>query len=131
GGADLDRSDDDRGGDEDADCEGGDGHGDGAGHGCSWTRWVCHPSVGSSTRNGSHRPGPGQLTAGLTSSAPCGARASCAGTASTPASARCSGVIGAGASVSGSKPPPDLGKAMTSRIESVPASRATTRSQPN
>ena len=30
-------------------------------------------------------------------------------------------VIGAGAEVNGSKPPPDLGNAMTSRIDSVPA----------
>src|SRR5215210_6045495 len=52
------------------------------------------------------------------------------GFASTPASLRCSGVMGAGAAVSGSNPPPDLGKAMTSRIDSVPASRATIRSQP-
>ena len=40
-------------------------------------------------------------------------------------------LVGAGALVSGSKPPPVFGKAMTSRIESVPASRATMRSQPN
>ena len=40
-------------------------------------------------------------------------------------------MIGAGAAVSGSKPPPDFGKAMTSRIESVPASSAAIRSQPN
>ena len=46
------------------------------------------------------------------------------GGASTPASLRCAGVIGAGAAVSGSKPPPDFGNAMTSRIESVPASSA-------
>ena len=39
-------------------------------------------------------------------------------------------MIGAGAAVSGSKPPPDFGNAMTSRIESVPASSATIRSQP-
>ena len=45
-------------------------------------------------------------------------------TASTPASLRCAGVIGAGAAVSGSNPPPVFGKAITSRIESVPASRA-------
>ena len=49
---------------------------------------------------------------------------------STPASFRCWAVIGAGASVSGSTPPPDLGKAITSRIESVPDSRAQMRSQP-
>src|SRR5699024_5059599 len=49
---------------------------------------------------------------------------------STPASARWASVIGAGAWVSGSKPPPDFGKAMTSRIESTPASRDTMRSQP-
>ena len=54
-----------------------------------------------------------------------------AGLASTPASRRCSGVIGAGASVSGSTPPPDFGKAITSRIESVPDSSAQIRSQPN
>ncbi len=39
-------------------------------------------------------------------------------------------MIGAGAWVSGSKPPPDFGNAMTSRIESVFASSATMRSQP-
>ena len=54
-----------------------------------------------------------------------------AGFASTPASRRCSGVIGAGASVSGSTPPPDFGKAITSRIESLPDSSAQIRSQPN
>ena len=66
------------------------------------------------------RDGARQLSFGLTSRAPCGAGASSSssGVASIPASARCSGVIGAGASVSGSYPPPDLGKAMTSRIES-------------
>ena len=42
------------------------------------------------------------------------------GRASTPASLRCWAVIGAGASVSGSTPPPDFGKAITSRIESMP-----------
>src|SRR6185312_15173766 len=46
------------------------------------------------------------------------------GRASTPASLRCAAVIGAGASVSGSTPPPDFGKAMTSRIDSVCASSA-------
>src|SRR6476620_1257982 len=73
-----------------------------------------------------------QLCLGLTSGAPCGAAPSRgSGLASTPASLRCSGVIGAGAAVSGSKPPPDFGKAMTSRIDSEPARRATMRSQPN
>src|SRR5699024_4971235 len=42
--------------------------------------------------------------------------ASAFGLASTPASLRCWAVIGAGAWVRGSYPPPDLGKAMTSRI---------------
>lgn len=40
------------------------------------------------------------------------------GTKSTPVSLRCSAVTGAGAPVRGSKPPPDLGNAITSRIES-------------
>src|SRR5699024_823793 len=52
------------------------------------------------------------------------------GLASTPASLRCAAVIGAGAPVSGSYPPPDFGKAITSRIDSAPASSATIRSQP-
>ena len=43
------------------------------------------------------------------------------GLKSTPASLRCSGVIGAGAAVSGSKPLPVFGNAITSRIESTPA----------
>ena len=47
-----------------------------------------------------------------------------AGVASTPASLRCCAVIGAGAPVSGSKPPPDFGNAMTSRMDSGPASSA-------
>src|SRR5699024_6123883 len=53
------------------------------------------------------------------------------GFASTPASLRCSGVIGAGACVSGSEPPPDLGKAMTSRMDSDLVRSAMMRSQPN
>jgi hypothetical protein len=53
------------------------------------------------------------------------------GCASTPASLRCSGVIGAGASVSGSTPPPDFGNAITSRMESVRDNSAQIRSQPN
>ena len=40
------------------------------------------------------------------------------------------GVMGAGAAVSGSNPPPVLGKAITSRIDSAPARRAQIRSQP-
>ena len=39
-------------------------------------------------------------------------------------------MIGAGAAVSGSNPPPDFGNAMTSRMESDPVSRDTMRSQP-
>src|SRR6202022_4764572 len=58
-------------------------------------------------------------------------RSSSGGLASIPDSLRCCGVMGEGASVSGSTPPPDFGNAMTSRIESVPASSATIRSQPN
>lgn len=57
--------------------------------------------------------------------------AAAAGFASTPASLRWAAVIGAGAWVSGSNPPPVFGKAMTSRIESTPASSAVIRSQPN
>ena len=38
-----------------------------------------------------------------------------------PDSLRCCAVIGAGASVSGSTPPPDFGNAITSRMESAPA----------
>src|SRR5207342_2047293 len=40
------------------------------------------------------------------------------GRESTPASRRCAIVIWAGAPVSGSKPPPDFGKAITSRMDS-------------
>jgi hypothetical protein len=40
-------------------------------------------------------------------------------------------VIGAGASVNGSTPPPDFGNAITSRMESIPASNAVMRSHPN
>src|SRR5262245_16539637 len=46
------------------------------------------------------------------------------GRASIPDSLRCWTVMGAGASVSGSTPPPVLGNAITSRIESLPANRA-------
>ena len=53
------------------------------------------------------------------------------GWTSIPASLRCSAVMAAGASVSGSTPPPVFGKAITSRIESVPDSRAQIRSHPN
>src|SRR4029450_12031971 len=52
------------------------------------------------------------------------------GWTSIPASLRCSAAIGAGASVSGSPPPPDFGKAITSRIESLPDKSAHIRSQP-
>jgi hypothetical protein len=52
------------------------------------------------------------------------------GTASTPASLRCAAVMGAGAAVSGSKPPPVFGNAMTSRIDDALLSRAQMRSQP-
>src|SRR5699024_6313969 len=55
---------------------------------------------------------------------------SSSGSKSTPASARWASVIGAGAWVSGWKPPPDFGKAMTSRVESPPAAPATMRSPP-
>ncbi len=60
-----------------------------------------------------------------------GGAAGPAGLASTPASLRCSGVIGVGAPVSGSKPEAAFGKAITSRIVSRPASSMTMRSQPN
>ena len=53
------------------------------------------------------------------------------GRASMPDSFRCCAVIGVGASVSGSTPPPDFGKAITSRIESAPKNCATILSQPN
>ena len=59
-----------------------------------------------------------------------GIRDQLSGSTSMPASLRCWAVIGAGASVSGSTPPPDFGNAITSRIESVPESRAQIRSQP-
>src|SRR5699024_10263527 len=52
------------------------------------------------------------------------------GVASTAASLRWAAVIGAGAPVSGPSPPPDVWKAMTSRMEAAPASSATIRSQP-
>lgn len=39
--------------------------------------------------------------------------------------------MGAGASVSGSTPPPVFGNAITSRIESIPASSAVVRSHLN
>ncbi len=55
----------------------------------------------------------------------------CLGLASMPASVRCWAVMGVGAPVSGSKPPRVFGKAITSRIESAPASSMQTRSQPN
>ena len=48
-----------------------------------------------------------------------------------PASLRCASVMGVGAPVSGSKPAPVFGKAMTSRIESTPASSAESRSHPS
>ena len=47
-----------------------------------------------------------------------------------PASSRWASVIGVGAPVSRSKPPPVFGNAMTSRIESTPDSSAHVRSQP-
>ena len=47
-----------------------------------------------------------------------------------PASLRWAGVIGVGAPVSGSAPLAALGKAMTSRMVSAPASSMITRSQP-
>ncbi len=53
-----------------------------------------------------------------------------AGSTSTPASLRCAAVITVGAPVSGSPPPPVLGKAMTSRIESAPVTIAAMRSIP-
>jgi hypothetical protein len=56
--------------------------------------------------------------------------AAAAGTASTPASLRCAGGDRAGAAVSGSKPPPLFGKAMTSLIDSVRESSAQIRSHP-
>ena len=52
------------------------------------------------------------------------------GSTSIPASNRCSAVIGVGAPVSGSCPPPVLGNAMTSRSESASASSMQMRSQP-
>src|SRR5690625_7287301 len=52
---------------------------------------------------------------------------SSSGSKSTPASARWASVIGAGAWGSGSKPPPDFGKAMTWRCEAAPGSRDTVR----
>ena len=52
------------------------------------------------------------------------------GFASMPASVRWASVIGVGAPVSGSKPAPVFGKAMTSRIDSTPVSSADSRSQP-
>src|SRR5262249_14362946 len=54
-----------------------------------------------------------------------------AGTASIPASLRWEGVIGVGAPVSGSAPEAALGKAITSRNVSAPASGMTTPSQPD
>ncbi len=59
-----------------------------------------------------------------------GPPAAACGLASTPVSLRCCAVIGAGAPVSGSCPPPDLGKAIDSRIEDAPASSVTMRSHP-
>ena len=53
------------------------------------------------------------------------------GFASMPASVRWASVIGVGAPVSGSKPAPVFGKAMTSRIDSTPDSSAESRSQPS
>ena len=51
--------------------------------------------------------------------------------ASMPASARWASVIGVGAPVSGSKPAPVFGNAMTSRIDSTPESSADSRSHPS
>src|SRR3954464_8464309 len=48
-----------------------------------------------------------------------------------PASLRCSSVIGVGAPVNGSPPLEAFGKAITSRIDSVPARVAVSRSTPN
>src|SRR5204862_387542 len=78
------------------------------------------PGAGPAPRG---RPGRAQLVVGADPGAG-------AGRASTPASLRCCAVIGAGAAVSGSKPPPVFGNAMTSRIESTPAISAVIRSQP-
>ncbi len=47
-----------------------------------------------------------------------------------PSSRSCSGSTGAGAPVSGSAPEADFGNAITSRIDSTPASAATIRSIP-
>jgi enterochelin esterase-like enzyme len=69
------------------------------------------------------RPGPTPSRSGQASVA-------ASATASMPASFRCSGVMGAGAPVSGSYPPPVFGKAITSRMESLPDRSAAIRSQP-
>src|SRR6266545_1301924 len=53
------------------------------------------------------------------------------GLTSMPASARCCGVIGVGAPVSGSYALPLFGNAITSRIDSTPVSSAAIRSQPS
>lgn len=53
-----------------------------------------------------------------------------AGRSRSPSSVRCPGSIGPGALVSGSAPDCVLGNAMTSRMFSSPASRATSRSMP-
>ena len=66
--------------------------------------WGVHPISGArnpSFRRWGTRNRRAQLRRGLTSGEPCGA-ASVAGAVSTPASLRCSAVIGAGAAVSGS-----------------------------
>src|ERR1035437_5682672 len=53
------------------------------------------------------------------------------GLASMPASRRCAGVMDVGAPVSGSSPEAALGKAITSLIDSTPASSIMPRSHPN
>ena len=67
--------------------------------GARWISWVLHRGRGAGGAGVRRRAG------GL-------------GLASMPASRRCCAVIGVGAPVSGSKPPPVFGNAMTSRIES-------------
>ena len=47
-----------------------------------------------------------------------------------PLSRRCAVVIGVGAPVNGSPPLAVFGKAITSRIDSLPVNRAHTRSKP-
>jgi hypothetical protein len=63
-------------------------------------------------------------------SRPARRQASGAGGPSMPASSRCCAVMGVGAPVSGSPPPPVFGNAITSRMESEPVIMATMRSMP-